>query len=190
MIFALFKIRNRLHPRYICLCNICYWTLLLDWLFSSQWNGVLLLQHLRYIVTPNTYVILLLQHLRYIFTPTPTVYCYSKTYGISLLQHLCVLLFFVKLILIASIKPHYSTPNNSKWLSQLTVAGAKKTRTMRKVLNESVSSPHIFTKSQYTHTHTNIYIYICVCIWIVIELLARLTCRTNSNSPFWYVKNS
>jgi len=45
---------------------------------------------------------------RYIVTPTPTRFT-----------------IFVKLILIASIKPHYNTQNNSKWLFQLTVSGAK-----------------------------------------------------------------
>ena len=116
-----------------------------------------------------TCLVIFLAVKRYIVTPTPTRFT-----------------IFVKLMLIASIKPHYNTPNNSKWLSQLTVSGAKKNRTMRKVLTESGSSPHIFTMSQHMYVCVCIYIY----IYIYMKFLARLTCRTDSNSHFWYTKNS
>ena len=136
-----------------------------------------------------TCLVIFLKAKRYIVTPTPT--CFT---------------IFVKLILIASIKPNYNTLNNSKWLFQLTVSGAKKNQYNAESFERIRFHPTYFydvTAHTHTHTHTHIHIYIThththtytyiyithththTHTWIVMEFLVRLTCRTNSsNSPF------
>jgi len=107
-----------------------------------------------------TCLVIFLAVKRYIVTPTPTRFT-----------------IFVKLILIASIKPHYKTPNNSKWLSQLTVSGTEK-----KPYNAESFERITFLPTYFYDVTAYIYMYMYV--WIVMEFLARLTCRTDSNSPF------